>query len=559
MPKLRPVLSALLGFLAIGASVAGSPQEAPSAGRAIMILDASGSMWGQIDGVNKIVIAREVVGDLMTEWSSDLHLGLMAYGHRREGDCGDIELLFAPGPDTAVRVPGVVDQINPKGRTPLTASVRAAAEELEYTEQSATVILVTDGRETCDLDPCAVAGELEAAGIDFTAHVVGFDIAPADRPGLACIADRTGGKYFDAKDAEGLSAALGDVVSETRASLQPDQLVAVMAEGLEPSDNGLINWRVFERDADGEPTDQRVYVGTTAAPRIALPPGAYFAVARLGAVEVSGPFDIVEGEPQRHLFVLNAAQIDAAYVLAEGGAASPEDVRWDVLPLIEGGRVGEAIASTVDENPVFYVPAGPLRLGVTQDHLSASEDVTAEAGGQYDVVVNMRVGEIVFDLDLDERGRDHDREVQWSLYKPDPEGGNPERIYFAVGRSAHKIRAPAGPHKVRISVSSTYERWFDVVFVEGETQTRTIVLDAGILRMQTSGREVAYGFSSFFRKNEAGEWEQAGDMSSSNLDFYPYVFATGEYQLRARGPGGAVEAEFMVTAGETTELSIDFP
>ena len=52
-----------------------------------------------------------------------------------------------------------------------------AAESLRHVEQKATVILVSDGEETCNLDPCQVGRELEAAGVDFTAHVIGFDVA----------------------------------------------------------------------------------------------------------------------------------------------------------------------------------------------------------------------------------------------------------------------------------------------------------------------------------------------------------------------------------------------
>jgi hypothetical protein len=97
--------------------------------------------------------------------------------------------------------------------TPISAAVRMAAEQLRYTEQKATVILVSDGEETCNADPCALGKELEAAGVDFTAHVVGFDIAKgskADRQ-LQCLAANTGGKYVTAKDAGELNRALQSV------------------------------------------------------------------------------------------------------------------------------------------------------------------------------------------------------------------------------------------------------------------------------------------------------------------------------------------------------------
>ena len=71
---LRAIFTALL-FLAT--TLATTAQDRPSA---ILVLDASGSMWGQIEGVNKIVIAREVVGDLLGTLPEDQALGLVAFG-----------------------------------------------------------------------------------------------------------------------------------------------------------------------------------------------------------------------------------------------------------------------------------------------------------------------------------------------------------------------------------------------------------------------------------------------------------------------------------------------
>ncbi|WP_052465625.1 hypothetical protein [Phaeobacter sp. S60] len=89
-----------------------------------------------------------------------------------------------------------------------------------YTEDAATVVLLSDRVETCDLDPCAVGAELESLGFDFTAHVIGFDIrVEVDRAQPKCLADTTGGAYMDARDASTLSDALaqatGGVVSRS--------------------------------------------------------------------------------------------------------------------------------------------------------------------------------------------------------------------------------------------------------------------------------------------------------------------------------------------------------
>lgn len=49
-----------------------------SAENVVLVLDASGSMWGQIEGKTKIEIARAAVGDLVGNWKADDTLGLVA-------------------------------------------------------------------------------------------------------------------------------------------------------------------------------------------------------------------------------------------------------------------------------------------------------------------------------------------------------------------------------------------------------------------------------------------------------------------------------------------------
>lgn len=186
-----------------------TPAPAPAQERTMLVLDASGSMWGQLDGRAKIDIAREALKALVADWPRDRQVGLVVYGHRSKGDCADIETLIPVGPLDAGRMAATVDAINPKGKTPLSAAVRQAAEALKYTEDKATVVLLSDGKETCDLDPCALGAELERLGVDFTAHVIGFDVSKAaDQAGLRCLAQNTGGRFIAAANAGELNRAL---------------------------------------------------------------------------------------------------------------------------------------------------------------------------------------------------------------------------------------------------------------------------------------------------------------------------------------------------------------
>jgi hypothetical protein len=180
----------------------------------MVVLDGSGSMWGQIDGRAKIELAREGLSSVLSEAGQDMQIGLMAYGHRQRGQCGDIETLVPMGP-AAGNVQTILDRayaLKPKGMTPLTDAVMAAAEQLGYTERAATIVLLTDGIENCGGDPCALGRMLAEQGIDFTAHVVGFDMTDAEQRTVACLADETGGLFLAADDGAGLGQALRDTI-----------------------------------------------------------------------------------------------------------------------------------------------------------------------------------------------------------------------------------------------------------------------------------------------------------------------------------------------------------
>ena len=77
------------------------PTLAAAEGRTLIVLDASGSMWGQIDGKPKLQIAREALAEVLKGIPPETELGLIAYGHRDKGACDDIETVVAPAPGTA--------------------------------------------------------------------------------------------------------------------------------------------------------------------------------------------------------------------------------------------------------------------------------------------------------------------------------------------------------------------------------------------------------------------------------------------------------------------------
>ncbi len=264
---MRQMLVAVVAALFSVVSLAAAEE-----GDSILVLDASGSMWGQIEGEAKISIAKTVLGELLVDLPVERRLGLIAYGHRRKGDCTDIEEVAAVGASRAA-IGEAVNALSPKGKTPMADSVKLAAEKLKYTENKATVILISDGIETCEPDPCGVAAALEQAGVDFTVHVVGFDVTEENAQAqLQCLAENTGGKYVSAGNAEELNTALEktvvaapEAVTETKIRLRATEL-----EGGLVIEDGL-TWTVTPR-LGGDPVVSETNAGVL---DVAIAPGAY--------------------------------------------------------------------------------------------------------------------------------------------------------------------------------------------------------------------------------------------------------------------------------------------
>ena len=270
--------------------------------RAVIIFDASGSMWGQIDGKTKIEIARDTLKNVIKKWNPNIELGLMVYGHRTKGDCNDIETVIPIGKIDKSKVISTVFAINPKGKTPISRSIKKAAKELRYTEEKATVILISDGKETCDPDPCGTAKQLEKEGIDFVTHVIGFGVDKKTDRQLECIANATGGEYFSAKNATALNEAMKVIVKKVE---KPKPVLKKPKNNLEitASEKEGGKWinafHKIYRVVDGEVDSDRIASCSSHRKKACLkqiPAGKYLIKSSYNEFKKETPFEIKPGE-----------------------------------------------------------------------------------------------------------------------------------------------------------------------------------------------------------------------------------------------------------------------
>ncbi|MCS6760487.1 MAG: hypothetical protein MO852_17310, partial [Candidatus Devosia euplotis] len=217
-------------------------------------------------------------------------------------------MLVEPAPGNGAAIAATADGVNPKGMTPLSGAVRLAAEDLRFTEQKATVILITDGLETYKVDPCALASELESDGIDFTTHVLGFGLSDEEGQQVACLAKNVDGRYLSAKDGGALVKALTETVAEVAqaepepapASVMLDYTVAPtvsLAEGGPDlvDDAADLVWSFHTVAADGS-AGEWIRTEYNSGTKIDMEPGSYIMRAKWGAARVDQPVTVTAGE-----------------------------------------------------------------------------------------------------------------------------------------------------------------------------------------------------------------------------------------------------------------------
>lgn len=201
--------------------VAGTASSAGSQTNVELIIDASGSMAAKIQGRSKMDIAKQALTELLLSLPPTTNVAVRAYGHRKKDDCADLELIANFG-ESRSAIPAKVNNLKPLGKTPLSGSISASAKDFAGKEgQENTVILITDGEETCNADPCAAAKTAHEGGVKVKINVIGFKIEPKERAQLECIANAGGGKYVSANDAGELAAATKQVAAPVVASPEP--------------------------------------------------------------------------------------------------------------------------------------------------------------------------------------------------------------------------------------------------------------------------------------------------------------------------------------------------
>ena len=526
------------------------------ADRAIIVLDASGSMWGQIDGEAKISIARETLAKVLKTVPADLELGLMAYGHRDKGSCTDIELVVPAATGTADQIAAAANRIQPKGKTPLSAAVRLAAEDLRYTEDKATVILITDGLETCDADPCAVATELENAGVDFTAHVVGFGLSSEEGQQVACLAENTGGKFIAAGNAEALGQALTETMVAKPApapeAVAPEYNLLVtsrIAPGAEPfAWDENIRYDVHQATSAGFGDDPVgiEYGHEDSLAKFGLPAGDYVIVASKDLARATAPVTLSEDEETAVDVVFDAGIIEARAMKTETEPSKDDGVRWDITD-----SNGETDISYGPTRRIL-IDSGETTVAASLGNARAMVPVTVNAGETVSVDVVIGSGTLVLRGKRSEEAEDLDDAVTWEVTDASGEtttvyGGE---VTLDLAAGDYSVKATLGQASVTVPVSVP----------AGKTVEKTVVIATGRavahLHFGEGGPMANDGTSFEVVDPEPGSDGEHRIVTYGYGDGVTFDLPPGRYIMRGAIDIARAESGFEVKAARVTEVQV---
>ena len=184
--------------------------------RILFILDASNSMNLKWDNQTRMESAKEILNESIEDLRGipDLEIALRVYGHQSLvnntfQDCNDTKLEVPFGKNTIDEIKKTVKYLNAKGATPIARSLEAAADDFPTSDARNFIVLITDGLESCDNDPCVIAKKLKEKEVNVTPFVIGIGLDLSYLEKFNCI-----GSFTEAENKKTFKSVLTNIIDK---------------------------------------------------------------------------------------------------------------------------------------------------------------------------------------------------------------------------------------------------------------------------------------------------------------------------------------------------------
>ncbi|MDR0789830.1 MAG: VWA domain-containing protein, partial [Bacteroidales bacterium] len=181
--------------------------------RILFILDCSKSMKFKWQSDTKIKIAQTILTNIIDSLRGrdNVELALRTFGNnedRTSETCNDSYLDVSFSKNNMEMMKSKLKALVPKGMTPLAYSLSRCEEDFPDCDNCRNiVILITDGMDDCNENPCEVSTTLQQNGRILTPFVIG--IGSALRSHLECI-----GNYYETTNEIEFSQVLNAIIAQ---------------------------------------------------------------------------------------------------------------------------------------------------------------------------------------------------------------------------------------------------------------------------------------------------------------------------------------------------------
>jgi Ca-activated chloride channel family protein len=563
---------------ALTAVLAPHRAAAETAPPVLIIVDGSGSMWGKMEGdqTAKLYGVRDLLRERLLTAPAQSRIGLGSFGHRRKGDCSDVEIITpieAGGSEGAI---AALEKLNPKGKGPLTTAVRQAAGAIGA-GAAGHIVLLHDNADNCSQDVCAAATDIAKSNPALKIHVLSLGLARPERDRMQCLASTTKGLQFDATDQAGIATALTEIMTATGldaaaapavaaaapAATIPEakgppglRISASLAEGGGPVDAAL-SWRIAK--ADATPETPPLVERKSREINETVDPGRYSVSVSYGLIQRT--FDVEAGDdgPTVKRLNLSGGRLDVSATASRQGDQLTAPV-MTISALSDGEKSPAGVLWVGREaSAAHIVPAGTYAVEVADGLARSSQTVTVAAGTGTRADLVLDTGRLELTATAVDDGPPLDR-VLYLVSTDDP----------AAPEGRREVARSTAPTAAFILQAGTYyitarhgagELREQVAISSGDVVKKTLVLGVGNLTVKASLSEAAAqsGRATITRIFEAGDSKQLVGQSTAPTPVF--TLGAGRYRVEIQIAMSNIRAQRVVelSAGSNvaTELRLE--
>ena len=524
----------LLPVLVLGAAPAAAEDLAASAPEAaVIVLDASKSMNDKVGDKAKMDTVRRALAKTISADANARSLGLVAFGNGKSASCTDIEALAEPGTLKSATAAALLDGIQPKGKAPVASAIGAAA-MLGGSGTPLNIILIADGGDSCDADPCATAETLKQKHKDLRIHVVGLSDKPDDVQPLACLANTTGGKFVAATNGPGFEIALGAVFAAIDAPAAATTVTAPPAA-----------------------TTPR----TSSAPAISRPsgPGESAVSKSGGSSSVNTAESIIAVLPPAPLPTPPAEPVPVSFhaLVTEGGPRLRSGLIWRIYSAktdAEGDGGFTLISTHREAAPATTLLPGEYLVNAAYGLSNLTKKIKVEGVDTQDEAFILNTGGLTLKAVLASGEECPESEVEFDIQSDEQDQFGKRDTILADAKPNGVVRLNAGAYHIKSLYGDANANVGVNVTVEPGRITQATIKHTGakitFRLVQSRGGEALADT----------KWQvltSAGDNVKSNVGALPtHILAAGSYAVVAEHGGLSYSRKFSIEPGSDKQIEV---